>query len=140
MPTQHIQFSTYPAPGINYFMKTKDKLGKKGEELAEKYLQLKGMLIVERNWRYRHWEIDLVGTRNGILHFVEVKTRRTSRGGPPEGRVDRKKFRFLQQAAEAYLAEHPGWKLIQFDIVSVILPAGGNVANFFILEDVFFWD
>ena len=57
------------------------ELGKTGEDLAARYLELRGWSIVARNVRYREGELDLVAARGGVLAFVEVKTRRAGRGG-----------------------------------------------------------
>jgi len=58
-------------------MKAKDLLGRRGEELAAEYLESLGMLIVERNWRCREGEIDIVALDGDALVIAEVKTRRS---------------------------------------------------------------
>ena len=121
-------------------MASHTELGREGERRAGLFLQSRGFSIIESNWRYGHWEIDLVATRDGILHFIEVKTKRSARGGLPENRVNRKKFRLLQQAASAYLEAHPHWVRIQFDIVAILIPVGGHRGSVLLIEDVFFWD
>jgi len=117
-------------------MATHNELGKEGEALAASYLQQKGYTIICQNWRYRNYEIDIIASKGKKLHFVEVKTRSTSRFGHPEESVTKKKFRFLKQAADEYLFQNPGYKWIQYDIVSITFGKEGP-AEYFLLEDVF---
>ncbi|HAP88620.1 MAG TPA: hypothetical protein DEQ49_07835, partial [Arthrobacter bacterium] len=58
-------------------MKSKDLLGRRGEELAAGYLESLGMLVVERNWRCTEGEIDIVALDGDALVIAEVKTRRS---------------------------------------------------------------
>src|ERR1044072_8541437 len=94
-----------------------NKTGTDGEDLAVKYLIEKGYSILHRNWRYSHWEIDIIASYKNKLHFIEVKTRRTDTFGHPEESITRKKMRLLMQSAEQFLFQHPRWKLVQFDVV-----------------------
>lgn len=110
--------------------------GRYGEDLATAFLLDAGYAILHRNWRHKHWEIDLIAVRNEVLHVVEVKTKNSVRHGFPEEGVTKSKFRFLQSAAEEYLILNPLWKRIQFDVLAIVLkpqPA------FFLLEDVYFF-
>lgn len=109
-------------------------IGKQGEELAVDYFAAKGYEILHRNWRKGHWEIDLIVSKNQILHIVEVKTKTSNKYGYPEDEVTVNKFRYLTSAAEEYLFQHPKWKWIQFDILSIILEPE---LTFFLIEDVF---
>jgi putative endonuclease len=110
------------------------QIGKQGEDLAVDFFCSKGYRIIERNWRYRHWEIDLVFSKNQILHFVEVKTKSSDKYGFPEEAVTRSKFRYLLSAAEEYLFQHSHWKRIQFDVLSIVLQPS---PTYFLLEDVY---
>lgn len=109
--------------------------GNFGEDLAVNYLAGKGYTILYRNWRYSHWEIDIIATYENKLHFIEVKTRRTNTFGFPEDDVSKKKVRYLMSSAEEFLYRNPGWKLIQFDILAITLNKN-NSADFFLIEDV----
>ncbi|MEO6455918.1 MAG: hypothetical protein ABIN97_17685, partial [Ginsengibacter sp.] len=62
-------------------------------------------------------------------------TRRTNTFGFPEDDVSKKKMKYLMSSAEEYLYQNPGWKLIQFDILSITLNKD-NAAEFFLIEDV----
>jgi len=113
-----------------------NELGKNGELLAARFLEAKGYTIICRNWRHAHYEIDIIATKGKKLHFIEVKTRSTSFYGHPEESVTKKKFRFLQNAADEYLFLNPGHKWIQYDIVSITFQKAGE-PEYFLLEDVF---
>jgi putative endonuclease len=110
--------------------------GKSGEDLAAMYVELKGYTVVERNWRSRRNEVDIIASEKKLLHFIEVKTRTSLDFALPESKVKGPKLRHLKEAAEAYLYLHPEWKIIQFDILSVIINADGS-ARYFMIEDVF---
>lgn len=77
-----------------------------GETLAYWYLRRQGYTVVSRNYRARHTfgEIDLVGWDGDVLAFVEVKTRTTPTGGPPERTVDVHKQQALRRTAREYLS------------------------------------
>ncbi len=110
-----------------------NKLGKEGEDLAVSYLIDKGFSILHRNWRYKRNELDIIAKRSGVLHFVEVKSRRSKQF--PEDSVSKKKFNELCKAADEFLYQHQEYKLIQFDIISINVWYE-KVAYFFI-EDVY---
>ena len=110
--------------------------GKSGEDLASQWLELKGYQIIERNWRNRRNEVDIIASEKKVLHFIEVKTRTTVDFALPESKVKGPKLRHLKEAAEAYLYLHPEWRWIQFDILSVIMKEDGT-AKYFMIEDVF---
>lgn len=53
----------------------KQERGAAGEAFTVDWLRANGFIIHERNWRYNHYEVDIIATRRGVMHFVEVKTR-----------------------------------------------------------------
>lgn len=110
--------------------------GIEGEKLGANYLLQVGYEILEKNWRHSHWEVDIIAIKNNTLHFIEIKTRRSTKFGFPEEKVGKKKIENLLNAAEQYLYLFPKWKRIQFDILSVIIPVNEPTAYFFI-EDVY---
>ena len=65
--------------------------GKMGEQLAANYLYEAGYTILHRNWRHRHWEVDIIACRGNRLHFVEVKTRQNLSYGLPEESITKEK-------------------------------------------------
>ncbi|ANH82170.1 hypothetical protein A8C56_15410 [Niabella ginsenosidivorans] len=117
-------------------MATHNQLGKEGENIAASYLAQRGYTILFKNWRYSHYEIDIIATRKNKLHFIEVKTRSSSYYGYPEESVTKRKFKFLQQAADEFLYHNPQYKWIQYDILSII-HVNNKLPEFFLLEDVF---
>lgn len=110
--------------------------GQQGESMAVTYLSGIGFTILQQNWRHSHWEVDLIASKDTVLHFVEVKTRRTKKFGHPEGAVSRKKIRNLINAAEEYLYQNPQWKRIQFDILAITMLKEEPV-EYFLIEDVY---
>lgn len=110
--------------------------GKTGENLAGQYLLENHFLVVETNWRFSHYEIDIIASKGKILHFVEVKTRRSKGFGPPELKVDVSKLAKLKAAASEYLFQNPHWHHIQFDIIAIVLTPD-KTPEIFLLEDVF---
>ena len=109
--------------------------GKQGETLAVEYLMNIGFEILHKNWRYHHHEIDLIASKGGILHFVEVKTRTSDKWGFPEDEVTIQKFKSIKTAASGYLYRYPTGKRVQFDILAIILQPK---LNFLLIEDVYF--
>lgn len=110
--------------------------GKLGEQLAIKYLVAKSFTIIHTNWRYSHFEIDIIASCNEVLHFIEVKTRRSEKFGFPEESVTDKKLQNLINAAEAFLIIYPEWKRVQFDVLSIVL-CGKSKADYYFIEDVY---
>jgi putative endonuclease len=101
-------------------------LGRKGESLAKTFLEGQGYEILDENWTYGKCEIDLVAYNNGIIIFVEVKTRTGNAFGEPEDFVDARKQKLLVEAADEYiyLMDHQGEA--RFDIVSILFDKQAN--------------
>ena len=81
---------------------TKVTFGKYGEDLACRYLQKQGYKILERNFRIRGGEIDIVALDGKTLIYVEVKTRTSHQFGLPEESITPFKISFLKRAAKFY--------------------------------------
>lgn len=90
-----------------------------GEALVEKYLSERGCRIVEREWRCRFGEIDLIAEQEGALLFVEVKLRTNLRYGMPRESVTAKKQEKLRSAALLYLSMHGLDAPARFDVAEV---------------------
>jgi putative endonuclease len=110
-------------------------LGKEGEELAASWFIHAGYEILHRNWRHSHYEVDIIAVKKNILHFIEVKARRSNVFGYPEESVTKKKMQNLMNAAEEFLLRHPAWKRIQFNVLSILLKQDGK-HEYFLIEDV----
>ena len=109
--------------------------GRMGEQLALHYLKNLGYKILHQNWKYQHWEVDIIAEKENVLHFIEVKTRKSLRFGYPENDVSKKKLRHIIDAAAEYQEQYPGWVRIQFDVLSITLSEGK--ADYFFIEDVY---
>ncbi len=97
-------------------------LGRWGEELAVLHLHTQGMEVLDRNWRCRDGELDIVAREGGSLVFVEVKARSGIGYGEPAEAVSPAKARRIRVLAARWLAEQRPegrWDL-RFDVVSVL--------------------
>ncbi len=95
-------------------------LGKSGEDAAVDFVRSRGYRIVDRNYRTRLGEIDIVGWDKDTLCFIEVKTRAGDSGFLPWEAVDRRKRRQLSKAALVFLKEKKLFnKKARFDVVGV---------------------
>jgi putative endonuclease len=109
-------------------MATKDELGRRGEAIAADYLVGAGMRVIERNWRCRQGEIDLVLDDGGETVFVEVKTRSSVAFGHPLEAITVRKLARLRRLAAAWCEAHPGrHDRVRIDAVAVIAPMFGAV-------------
>ena len=105
------------------------RIGERGEALALRHLTQKGYTPVERNYRTRHGEIDLIVCDERTLIFVEVKLRRGTEFGDPLEAVTPQKQAKIRLVAEQYLAEKgadfvAGFDEMRFDVVGILLGAG----------------
>ena len=102
------------------------RLGERGEQAAAKCLERKGYKILERNWRCRYGEADIIALDpNGTVVFVEVKTRRSRNTGLPEEAVSRSKRRRYESIALEYMATHE-WEdgtPLRFDAIAICVNA-----------------
>lgn len=115
------------------------ELGKLGEKLSRALLESKGYTILEQNWRFEKFEVDLIARFGHLLVFIEVKTRETVVFGNPETFVKRAKQLHLANAVEAYLYLNPEQASdVRYDVISVIASNKGNEAVHF--EDAFWPD
>ena len=110
--------------------------GKEGEQLAIAYLREREFNILHCNWKFMRYEIDIIAAKDGIIHFIEVKTRHTTTFGYPEQSVSKKKFSNLKKAAVEYLFTHPVWIRVQYDILA-ITRLKNTEDEYFFIEDVY---
>ncbi len=106
-------------------------IGKEGEELAARYLEQRQYKILERNWRYRHREIDIIASQEDKIIIIEVKVRKRIGRERLEEHINRKKQRYLISAANAFMLKRKLDQGVRFDI---ILLTGGS--GDFILEHI----
>lgn len=106
--------------------------GKRGEKLALKYLEEKGYKILERNFRVRGGEADLVAKRGESIVAVEVKTRTTEKFGFPQSAVNKKKFHRLLLAGTIFCRKNSySVKALQIDVVSIQFKNGEPIIRHF---------
>ena len=110
--------------------------GNKGEDLAADYLLKHGYTLLHRNWRFRHWEVDIIASKGKFLHFFEIKTRTSDRYGKPEESMTKEKMMNLKNAAEEYQYLYPQWQYLQFNVIAITLPYN-RPPEFFLIEDVY---
>lgn len=100
----------------------KKLLGLKGEVTATNYLISKGYKIIEKNYRTKFSEVDLIALYGDFLVFIEVKTRTSKQFGMPREAVGYEKQRKYVMTAEFYLQKHSEYdnKNVRFDVIDII--------------------
>ena len=113
-------------------------LGAAGEDAVARWYAAAGYQIVDRNWRCREGELDLVVARDGVLAFCEVKTRRGIGFGAPVEAVTAAKQQRIRGLALQWLGAHPDRRArdLRFDVASV-LATRGAAPVIEVLEGVF---
>jgi putative endonuclease len=110
---------------LSRMTKAKQAIGSYGEAVAARHLTGAGMVLIDRNWRCRHGEIDIVARDGEVLVFCEVKTRSGRSFGAPLEAVVPAKARRLRRLAAQWLAERRGEPCeVRFDVVSVLRREG----------------
>ena len=112
-------------------------LGRRGEDIAHRFLQRQGLVVVARNYRMSSGagEVDLIAWERDTLVFVEVKSRQTDEYGAPDRAIGPEKTASLIRSAREYVrhAEVP-WEKIRFDVVTVVFDKPPVINHF---QDVF---
>jgi putative endonuclease len=104
---------------------TRAQIGSRGEDLAADYLRGDGFAILDRNWRCRYGELDIIAADGEVLVFVEVKTRTGRAFGTPAEAVTHAKLRRLRRLAGIWLAAQGGsWPSVRIDVIEIRL--GGS--------------
>jgi len=100
----------------------KKELGKKGEEVALRFLKKNGYRLIEQNYVCKMGEMDIIGKEKDTLVFIEVKTRTSREFGPPQLAVNAWKQRQLSKVALNYLNEKRLKDVkARFDVVAILL-------------------
>lgn len=113
-------------------------VGRKGEDLAHRYLQSAGLKVIARNYRPSGGdaEIDIVARDGEVTVFVEVKTRSSDDHGSPERAVGQEKQKNIHRAARAYASRAGiGWNQVRFDVVSIVMSSPPSIVH---QQDAFF--
>lgn len=120
---------------------TKISLGKKGEEIAEKFLLDQGFRIIEKNFRSKIGELDLVGIDDDTLVFIEVKTRFSRDFGLPEEAVTPRKARTIARVGEYFRALDKDKKLPEserIDVVAIDFEIDGSLKRVELIKNASF--
>lgn len=100
--------------------------GRWGEDLAARHLERMGLTVVDRNWRSRSGEIDIVAVEADAVVICEVKTRTTEDFGTPLAAVTPRKLRRLRALAVEWMREHDSRaREIRIDVIGIVLGAQG---------------
>jgi len=110
--------------------------GTKGEDIAAGFLQNKGYSILEKNWRFKNLEADIIAITAKTLVIAEVKTRKSNYFGEPETFVNKQKQKNLIKAAQEYIQRNQLDLEVRFDIIAIIL--GDNQTKINHIEDAFY--
>jgi len=105
-------------------------LGRRGEDMAHRYLRAQGFIVVARNYRLSSGdaEADLIAWDGDTLVFIEVKSRGTAEFGPPERAIGEEKRTHLLRIAREYTRKTgTPWERIRFDVVSVVLTSPPSI-------------
>ncbi len=97
-----------------------NELGTWGEGLAVDFLERKGYTIIERDWHSGHRDIDIIALYEGVVVFVEVKTRRNRMFGEPEEAIDYRKLKNLRAAINHYVKFKGIRQTIRLDAITVV--------------------
>ncbi len=117
-------------------MTSKQQIGNAGEDAAEDLLRSEGYRIIERNFRTVLGEIDLIAEEDGVLCFVEVKTRRSNAFGGAAAAVTPRKQQKIARVAAGYVGRNcPQGKTCRFDVVAVLWQDGKSDAE--LIRDAF---
>ncbi|MBP8707456.1 MAG: YraN family protein [Caldisericia bacterium] len=100
---------------------SRKELGDFGENYVSNYLKDLGFKVIGRNYHTKYGEIDIIATKDGKIHFVEVKTRKSLLFGTPEEAYSLKKQERIIKAALGYLKDNNINKSFQIDLVALIL-------------------
>lgn len=103
-------------------------LGKEGEDRAARFLMKQGYRIIERNYGTRSGEIDLIALHDGVVVFIEVKTRTSDAFGAPELAVNHRKQQRMVKAALGYIKYKKLHQVpCRFDVVAITAAADKEV-------------
>lgn len=107
-------------------MSKHSEIGIKGEQIAEYFLQKKGYIILQKNWKVGKKEVDIIAQMGDIIVIVEVKSRSSMGIAFPEEAVNYKKKLNIKFVANIFMRKHPQYKHLRFDIISVLFHKSGT--------------
>lgn len=118
-------------------MRIANPIAREGEDIACDYLKKKGYKIIERNFRKKYQEIDIIATRDSTLVFVEVKTRRSNSFGSPFESIAPWKVKHLINLAQFYKQLHPNFPdFMRIDAIGIILSDDNKLEKIEHIENI----
>jgi putative endonuclease len=111
------------------------EIGRKGESIAVDYLIKKGYTILEKNYKFHRFEIDIIAKNKNTIAFIEVKTRQNRNFGYPVDAVGNKKIDNILKCAGHYIYQTQWKGNIRFDIISILKEPEFSIEH---IEDAFF--
>jgi putative endonuclease len=118
-------------------MAENNETGKNGELEARAYLEKNGYRILETNWRFHRYELDIVAVTGKELVIVEVKTRSDKYLAAPEKAIDRKKICRIVAASDAYARRHDIDLPVRFDVICLVKKGSSFIIENH-MEDAFY--
>jgi putative endonuclease len=107
-------------------MQAREAVGRYGEKVAARYLEMQGFTVLQRRWRCPQGEIDIVAVDGVCLVVVEVKTRRSVAAGTPQEAVTLAKLARLRRLTFLWLQQQEiSWRDVRIDVVTVLIPRAG---------------
>ena len=111
-------------------MPARKTTGDRGEAIAARHLETRGYVVLARNWRHGHGELDLVAEQGGVIVFVEVRARHGDARGAPEETLGSAKRAKLMETARAWLSVNDRLDApARIDVVAIDLDARDDVAR-----------
>lgn len=130
-------FSKIKLPVLVKKKTKKNATGKIGEDIAARFLKRKGYRIIDRNWRIKSGEIDIVADDNGTVVFVEVKARSSTGYGSGEEAITEHKKEKIINAAKACLKYKGEDRPCRFDVIAILFDKRRKVKEINHIEDAF---
>jgi putative endonuclease len=122
---------------FRYLINSKQDVGKKGEDIAVSFLKDKGYKIIDRNFRIRGGEVDIVAIDQNVLVFIEVKTCKSSQSGTPFEAISSWKLHALIKTAQFYKYTHHGLpESMRIDAVSVVLAKDNTISSLELVKNI----
>lgn len=113
-------------------------IGNLGEEITKCYLRKKNVIILEKNFRTRSGEIDIIGLFNKTIIFYEVKTRKNCNYGAPSEAVTRNKINKIKMTSRLYMAKYNLYNYdIRYDVIEVYLDKNEALKKINVIENAF---
>ncbi len=116
----------------------KKEVGDFGENFSQSYLIKNGYEIIERNYRTKFGEIDIIAKKDNIVHFIEVKTRNSHTKSAPRFAVNNEKQKKITNTACIYLKKIKPTPHISFDVIEVITDNEKDVTHINHIKNAFY--